>query len=139
MAGDWTKLDEVTSIRAQKAIAWGDRLKDIVNGASDDSWEDLEPLIDTERFVRRGNERDEELAWPDYRKLLDQWKAGNGVYDKTFYRATEAGDVVFLDLDERSVAPNGAVHTLRSISIYAFDASDRIVSIDVCMGFHQPS
>jgi hypothetical protein len=138
MAGDWTTRGEITSDRVRKALEWGDRMKDIVNGASDDDWDVLVPMIDADRFVRRGNERDQELRWSGYRELLVQWKAGGGVYDKTLHRATEAGDVVYLDLDERSEAPDGTVSTLRSISIYAFDDQDRIVSVDVCMGFHQP-
>lgn len=138
MAGDWTRQAEITSDRVLKALAWGDRMKAIVNGATDDDWDVLVPMIDVSRFVRRGNERDQELRWPAYRELLVQWKAAGGIYDKTFHRATEAGDVVYLDLDERSEQPDGQVNTLRSISIYAFDEQDRIVSVDVCMGFHQP-
>jgi hypothetical protein len=138
MTGDWTRQNEITSDRVRKALDWGDRMKAIVNGTTDDDWDVLVPMIDADQFVRRGNERDQELRWPAYRELLVQWKAVGGVYDKTLFRATEAGDVVYLDLDERSERPDGTVNTLRSISIYAFDDQDRIVSVDVCMGFHQP-
>lgn len=138
MTGDWTNRDDITSKRVLKALEWGDRMKAIVNKTTDDDWDVLVPMIDADRFVRRGNERDQELRWPAYRELLVQWKAVGGVYDKTLFRATEAGDVVYLDLDERSEKPDGTVNTLRSISIYAFDDQDRIVSVDVCMGFHQP-
>ncbi|MEW9856583.1 hypothetical protein [Novosphingobium sp. M1R2S20] len=137
MTGDWTRQDEITSDRVRKALDWGDRMTAIVNGTTDDDWDVLVPMIDTDRFVRRGNERDQELRWPAYRELLVQWKAVGGIYDKTLFRASQAGDVVYLDLDERSERPDGTVNTLRSISIYAFDDQDRIVSVDVCMGFHQ--
>jgi hypothetical protein len=138
MAGHWTKQDEITSVRAKRAIAYGDKLAEIVNRTTDEGWDALLPMIDPERFVRRGNERNEEMDWPTYRALLDQWNGQNGVYEKHLHRATEAGNVVYLDLDERSIANDGKESTLRSISIYEFDEADRIVAVDVCMGFHRP-
>jgi hypothetical protein len=138
MAGDWTKQEEVTSARARRAIAYGDKMAQIVNRATDETWDALLPMIDAKRFVRRGNERDEEMDWPAYRAMLDQWNGHSGKYEKHFHRATEAGNVVYLDLDERSVADDGSESSLRSISIYEFDESDRIVAVDVCMGFHRP-
>lgn len=138
MAGDWTKQEEINSVRAKRAIAYGDTLAGIVNGKTDQGWDGLLPMINTDRFKRRGNERDQEMDWPTYRAMLDQWKGGSGLYEKHLYRATEAGNVVYLDLDERSVTPEGEESTLRSISIYEFDDEDRIIGVDVCMGFHQP-
>ncbi len=137
MAGHWTKQSEITSVRAKRAIAYGDKLAEIVNGATDDSFDALLPLIDSARFVRRGNERDEEMDWPTYRSMLEQWDGGSGLYEKHLHRATEAGNVVYLDLDERSVSKDGQESSLRSISIYEFDETDRIVAVDVCMGFHK--
>ena len=137
MAGHWTKQDAITSDRARRAVAYGDKLAAIVNGTTDEGWDALLPLIDAERFVRRGNERDEEMDWSAYRALLEQWKGQSGEYEKRLHRATEAGNVVYLDLDERSVGSDGRESTLRSISIYEFDEADRIVAVDVCMGFHR--
>lgn len=137
MAGHWTRQDEITSVRAKRAIAYGDKLAEIVNGVSDEGFDAILPMIDAERFVRRGNERTE-MDWPTYRAMLEQWNGGSGVYEKRLHRATEAGNVVYLDLDERDVANDGKESTLRSISIYEFDEADRIVAVDICMGFHQP-
>ncbi len=138
MAGHWTKQDEITSLRTKRAIAYGDTLAKIINRTSDEGWDALLPLVDTERFVRRGNERDEEKDWSAYRAMLDEWHGASRVYNKYLYRATEAGNVVYLDLDEHSVMPDGSESSLRSISIYEFDDADRIIAVDVCMGFHQP-
>jgi hypothetical protein len=138
MAGHWTKQEDITSPRAKRAMAYGDKMAEIVNGKSDESFDALLPLIDPARFVRRGNERDEEMDWPTYRAMLEQWNGGSGHYEKRLFRASEAGNVVYLDLDERSVAKDGSESTLRSISIYEFDDADRIVAVDVCMGFHRP-
>jgi hypothetical protein len=137
MAGHWTKKDEITSLRAKRALAYGDTLSDIVNGITEKNFDVLLPMIDQDRFRRRGNERDQEMDWPTYRALLEQWDGGSGKYEKYLYRATEAGNVVYLDLDEFSTAKDGSKSSLRSISIYEFDEADRIVSVDVCMGFHQ--
>ena len=138
MSGHWTNKDQVSSARAKRAIAYGDKMAEIVNRTTDEGWDALLPMIDADRFVRRGNERDQEMDWPTYRAMLEQWQGGSGLYEKHLHRATEAGNVVYLDLDERSVAAGGGESTLRSISIYEFDEADRIVAVDVCMGFHQP-
>lgn len=135
MSGDWTNRADI-SPRAEKAIAFGDRMAAIVNGESDLSFESaLGPMVDPERFRRRGNERTE-WDWPAYLAMLNQWNAADGKYEKTLHRASEAGNVVYLDLDERSTHGDGSVSALRSISIYEFDSQDRIVGVDVIMGFH---
>lgn len=135
MAGDWTKRAEL-SPRAERAMAYGDKMAQIVNGQTDETWDALLPMIDADRFRRRGNERTE-MDWPTYRAMLEQWQAHSGKYEKTLHRASEVGDIVYLDLDERATAKDGSVGSLRSISIYEFDKADRIVGVDVIMGFHQ--
>jgi hypothetical protein len=137
MAGDWTSVSGIESPRVLRALAWGDKMTAIVNGATDETWDALLPMIDADRFVRRGNERTE-LRWPAYRKLLEQWQDHSGKYEKELHRASEVGNVVYLDLDERATAKDGSVGSLRSISIYEFDDADHIVAVDVIMGFHQP-
>jgi hypothetical protein len=137
MVGDWTRQEDITSARARLAIAYGDRLAQIVNGSGGESFDAMLPLIDPDRFVRRGNERDQPMDWPSYRAMLEQWHGGSGKYEKHLHRATEAGNVVYLDLDEFSTAKDGSVSSLRSVSIYEFGEDDRIIAVDVCMGFHQ--
>lgn len=138
MAGDWTDKAAIDSLRVKRAIEYGDIMTGIVNRTSDQTFDALLPLIDETRFVRRGNERGGELDWPSYRAMLDQWAAHAGKYEKTLYRASEVGDVVYLDLDEYPTAKDGSVNPLRSISLYQFDEQDRIVSVDVIMGFFRP-
>lgn len=137
MAGSWTRASEIDSPRAQRALAYGDIMAGVVNRTSQDSFDALLPLIDASRFVRRGNERSE-MDWPTYRGLLDQWAAHSAAYRKDLHLASEVGNRVFLDLDEWATAKDGTVSALRSISIYEFDDADRIVAVDVIMGFHQP-
>ena len=136
MAGDWTNQADITSPRVLRAIAYGDTMARIVNG-SGETFDAVAALVDPDRFVRRGNERDQPMDWPAYRAMLEQWNGGSGKYEKHFHRATEAGEVVYLDLDEFNTANDGSVSSLRSISIYEFGADDRIIAVDVCMGFHQ--
>lgn len=137
MTGHWTNQSDITGARAKRAMAWGDKMTQIVNGKTDETWDALLPMIDAQRFVRRGNERTE-MDWPTYRGMLEQWQTHSGLYEKKLHRASEVGNVVYLDLDERAVAKDGSESTLRSVSIYEFDAADRIVAVDVIMGFHQP-
>ena len=136
MAGDWTNQEDITSPRVRLAIAYGDTMARIVNG-SGETFDAVAALIDPDRFVRRGNERDQPMDWPSYRAMLEQWNGGSGKYEKHLHRATEAGNVVYLDLDEFSTAKDGSKSSLRSVSIYEFGADDRIIAVDVCMGFHQ--
>ena len=137
MAGDWIKREAIDSPRVKRALEYGDIMSAIVNGERPDTFDALTPLVDPARFVRRGNERTE-MDWPTYRAMLDQWAAHAGKYEKTLHRASEVGDLVYLDLDEVATAKDGTVGALRSISLYQFDAEDRIVAVDVIMGFHQP-
>ncbi len=136
MAGDWTREQDITSPRVRLAMAYGDTMARIVNG-SGETFDAVAALIDPVRFVRRGNERDQPMDWPSYRAMLEHWNGGSGKYEKHLHRATEAGNVVYLDLDEFSTAKDGSVSSLRSVSIYEFDEGDRIIAVDVCMGFHQ--
>lgn len=106
----------------------------IVNRQVGDIWDALLPWTDAERFVRRGNERIE-LDWPTYRRLLDQWASHSGNYEKRLHRASEVGELVYLDLDETATAKDGTSRSLPSISIYEFDEADRIVAVDICLGF----
>lgn len=136
MTGDWTDKGAIDSERVKKAVSFGDRMAAIVNGTSDQSFEAaLSPLVNPDRFRRRGNERTE-WDWPAYIAMLGQWNQADGKYEKTLHRASEAGNVVYLDLDERSTHKDGTVSALRSISIYEFDEADKIVGVDVIMGFH---
>lgn len=137
MTGDWTAKADINSPRVQRALAYGDKMAQIVNRETAEDWDALLPMVDADRFVRRGNERTE-MDWPTYRAMLEQWGAHSGKYEKTFHRASEVGNVVYLDLDERAEHHDGTVGALRSISIYEFDETDRIVAVDVIMGFHQP-
>lgn len=137
MSGTWTSEPAITGARARRAMAYGDTMAAIVNGTSGENWDALLPMIDAARFVRRGNERTE-MDWPSYRAMLDQWAAHSGRYEKRLHRASEVGNLVYLDLDERATAKDGSVSSLRSLSVYEFDESDRIVAVDVVMGFHQP-
>ena len=137
MSGDWTQQSEITSPRVLRAIAYGDTLAAVVNGTGGEGFDAIVPMIDPDRFVRTGNERDQTMDWPSYCAMLEQWNGGSADYRKVLHRATEAGNVVYLDLDEFSTGKDGSVSSLRSISIYEFDEADRIIAVDVCMGFHQ--
>jgi hypothetical protein len=135
MTGVLTSKSDVTSARAQRALAWGDAMAAIVNGTTDAGWDSLVPMIDPARFVRRGNERTE-MDWPTYRGMLEGWGAHSGKYEKILHGVSEVGNFVYLDLDEHATDKAGQTQSLRSISIYEFDDADRIVSVDVIMGLH---
>ena len=135
MDGTWTRAEDIDSPNACRALEYGDIMSAIVNRTNDESFDALLPLIDADRFVRRGNERTR-MDWPTYRAMLEGWAAHSQRYEKVLHRASEIGNLVYLDLDERATAQDGSVGALRSLSVYEFDDAGRIVEVDVIMGFH---
>ena len=70
-------------------------------GFTEDDWAPLADLVDTENFLRVGAFK-EEMDWAGYVAFLTGW-ATTSEWECTFKRITEHGDLVFLELEERSV------------------------------------
>jgi hypothetical protein len=99
-------------------------------------WQPLADLIDTEDFIRVGNFK-EVMDWPQYETFLTNW-AASADWDCRFRRISEAGGVVFLELEEFSRM--GAFETaVNSVSTYEFDERGRIRRIAVYLQMELPS
>jgi hypothetical protein len=104
-------------------------------GFGPDGWQPLADLIATDDFVRVGNFK-EVMDWPQYAEFLTNW-AGSAEWDCRFKRVSEAGGVVFLELEEFSRM--GAFETaVNSVSTYEFDARGLITRIDVYLQMELP-
>ncbi|EHB57900.1 hypothetical protein MycrhDRAFT_0335 [Mycolicibacterium rhodesiae JS60] len=104
-------------------------------GFTTESWAPLAELIDTENFVRVGNFK-EVMNWAEYVSFLTNW-ATSSEWDSEFKRVTEVGNVVFLELEERSRI--GAFsNSVNSVSVYEFDAAGKITRIDVYLQMALP-
>lgn len=97
-------------------------------GFSTASWAPLAALVDTASFQRVGNFK-EVLSWDEYIGFLTQW-APTAQWECSFKRITEQGDLVFLELEERSVMGEFR-SVVNSLSVYEFDEADKIKHIDI--------
>lgn len=104
-------------------------------GFSTESWAPLAELIDTPNFVRVGNFK-EVMNWDDYVAFLTNW-ATSSEWESEFKRVTEAGNVVFLELEERSRIGDFS-NSVNSVSVYEFDPSGKITRIDVYLQMALP-
>ncbi|WP_328363348.1 hypothetical protein OG976_09790 [Mycobacterium sp. NBC_00419] len=104
-------------------------------GFSPESWAPLAELIDTADFVRVGNFK-EVMNWDSYVGFLTDW-AGSSEWDCSFKRVTEAGGVVFLELEERSRIGDFS-NSVNSLSVYEFTAAGKIARIEVYLQMALP-
>lgn len=104
-------------------------------GFTSDSWTPLARLVDTDTFVRVGNFK-EVMNWQEYIDFLTQW-AASSQWECSFKRITEAGNVVFLELEERSRLGDLS-NSVNSMSVYEFTESGAIAHIDVYLQMALP-
>lgn len=104
-------------------------------GFTVDSWAPLAELIDTETFVRVGNFK-EVMNWQEYVNFLTNW-ASASQWECSFKRITEVGNVVFLELEERSRIGDFA-NSVNSASVYEFNPAGKITHIDVYLQMALP-
>lgn len=102
------------------------RAKEPGFGAAD--WDALAELVAVDDFERVGNWM-EVMNWAEYTGFLTRWAAAS-VFSTERRRITEAGNLVFLELQETNTHRD---HTtvVNSMSVYEFDASQRIRHLDI--------
>jgi len=115
-------------------------VKDIVDSAkkpgfSARSWEPLAALVETSSFQRVGNFK-EVMSWDEYIGFLTQW-APTAQWECSFKRITEHGNLVFLELEERSRVGEYS-NVVNSVSVYEFSKADKIEHIDVYLQMELP-
>jgi hypothetical protein len=101
-----------------------------------EGWAPLAELVAVDEFLRVGNFK-EVMNWQEYTSFLTNW-ATSAEWDCTFKRISETGDVVFLELEERSKM--GAFESVvNSLSVYEFNPAGLIKRIDVYLQMELPS
>jgi hypothetical protein len=105
-------------------------------GFDAEGWAPLAELVDTANFHRVGAFK-EEMDWAGYVEFLTGW-ARTSEWECTFQRVTEHGDLVFLELEERS-AVGDFRSVVNSLSVYAFSADGRIRRLDLYLQMEYPS
>ncbi|WP_431238695.1 hypothetical protein ACQ86B_02195 [Mycolicibacterium aichiense] len=125
---------------SQTVLDYSALMKRLVDEAKEpdfgsESWAPLAELIDTQNFVRVGNFK-EVMNWSEYVAFLTNW-ATSSEWESDFKRVTEAGNVVFLELEERSRIGDFS-NSVHSVSVYEFDQSGKITRIDVYLQMALP-
>ena len=126
---------------ARKALDYTRMMKAMVDAAKEpgfsiESWGPLSEMVAIEDFVRVGNFK-EVMTWPDYIGFLTEW-AKTSDWEGSFKRVTESGNLVFLELEERSRV-GAFTSVVNSVSVYAFDDAGKIAHLDIYLQMPMPS
>ena len=116
---------------------WMKRLVDEAKqpGFSEASWAPVAAMVDTAAFERVGNFK-EVMSWGDYVAFLTGW-AQSSEWECSFRRVTESGNVVLLELEERSrFGEHSSV--VNSVSVYEFNSDGLIDHLDIYLQMPMP-
>jgi hypothetical protein len=105
-------------------------------GFSVHSWAPLAELVAVDEFERVGNFK-EVMNWSEYVGFLTPW-AMSSEWECSFKRITEVGNVVFLELEERSQV-SGHRSVVNSMSVYEFNNAGKIRHLDVYLQMELPN
>jgi hypothetical protein len=104
-------------------------------GFTEASWAPLAAMVDTSSFERVGNFK-ELMNWPEYVAFLTSW-APASEWEASFKRITESGNLVILELEERSTTGNFS-SVVNSVSLYEFDDLGLITHLDIYLQMPLP-
>ncbi|NVN48663.1 hypothetical protein [Mycolicibacterium hippocampi] len=133
-------VDEYTGLE-RTVLEYGRVVEKLVTAAKEpgfgvDGWAPLGELVAVDEFVRVGNFK-EVMNWQEYTSFLTNW-ATSAEWGCSFKRISQAADVVFLELEERSKV--GTFESVvNSLSVYEFTTDGRIRRIDVYLQMELPS
>ena len=125
---------------SRKVLEYSQIMKRLVDSArqpgfSVNSWAPLAELVAVDEFERVGNFK-EVMNWHDYVKFLTNW-ASSSEWDCSFKRITESGNVVLLELEERSKT-GGYSSVVNSVSVYEFNSAGKIRHLDIYLQMEMP-
>lgn len=116
-------------------------MKRVIDGAKEpgfdeSGWEPLARFVAPEDFVRVGPFKDV-MDWPEYVAFLTGW-APRRHWECSFRRIAEVGNLVFLELEERS-EPGNSADGADSLSRYEFDERGQMRRLDVYLQMAPPA
>ena len=125
---------------SRKVLEYSQIMKRLVDSArqpgfSVESWAPLVELVAIDEFERVGNFK-EVMNWQDYVNFLTNW-AMSSEWECSFKRVTEVGNVVFLELEERSRMGDYS-SVVNSVSVYDFNSAGKIRHIDIYLQMELP-
>ncbi|MCJ2185380.1 hypothetical protein [Novosphingobium beihaiensis] len=131
--GDYTGL-------SRKVLDYGETTKALVDASKQPGfdparWNEMSAFLDVARFERVGNFK-EVMDWPAYRDFLAGW-APTADWECSFKRVTEKGNLVLLELEERTTM-GGVQNAVNSLSVYEFDDAGLIHHLDIYLQMPLP-
>lgn len=119
--------------KAQHVLEFEQRLREItasITSAEADpaAWTPLGDYLNLDTFRRTGVWL-ETMTFEQYAGFLTAWASGVD-FDTVLRRVGETSDTVYLEVEEHHTRPEGE-EVVRSLSIYHFDASGKIDTLDV--------
>lgn len=126
---------------SRKVLEYSQIMKRVVDSArqpgfSVASWAPLVELVAIDEFERVGNFK-EVMNWQDYVTFLTSW-AMSAEWECSFKRITEVGNVVFLELEERSRFGDFS-SVVNSVSVYEFNNAGKIGHLDIYLQMELPN
>ena len=118
---------------ARKVFEYEKLIKELVARAKQPGygrhdWAPLTAMIAIEKFERIGIWR-ERMTWNDYLDFMVPW-AQSKDFDTRLRRITEAGNLVFFEIEEHHIKGDG-VTIINSMNVYEFDDDGKICRLGV--------
>lgn len=121
----------------RKVIAYSEAFARLVERAkagplADADWNEIEQLVAVDSFQRRGvflQPQGEVIDWQTYRYYVSQYAARTN-WEGSLRHVTEQDGRVILELEERN-ARDGVIDVSNTVTIYEFDAEEKLRGLDV--------
>lgn len=139
MANEMPNPENYTGL-SRKVLQYADRFSQLVEklktrSLTEADWAAMEELVDVENFRRWGvflGDLMELSTWQEYKAIINQY-GGMTSWEGTLRRITETPGLVFLELEERNTR-GGEMDVSNTVTIYQFNADDKLIKLDVYIG-----
>jgi hypothetical protein len=92
-------------------------------------WAPLTEFVAVQDFERVGTFL-EVQDWDEYTEMLTRWASATESFETTVRRISETGALVYYEIEERHFRGDN-VNVINSITVFEFDANDRIRRLNV--------
>lgn len=121
-----------------KVLRYTDLIEQTVRAAKQpgfqaSDWNVLAEVVAVDTFERVGNFL-EVMDWDAYTRMLTDWGSTTEFWSR-FRRISEAGNCVFLELEEHNTPAGRPETVVRSLSLYEFDEAGKIRHLDIYLQY----
>ena len=114
----------------RRVLEYTEVMRQIVPSVSSPAdWAPLAGFVAVDEFERVGTFL-ERQNWQQYTEMLTQWASATDTFETSVHRIAELEDFVYFEIEERHYR-SGTPHVVNSMTVFAFDAADKIRHLDV--------